>query len=315
MKTIIPLIVTMILLAGCGQLLQPMPTPDESAMATQVAAILTTMPTATVAAPVEPTQPLPTIQPTETLMPPTEEVKEAQPSPTATPEATPLPTETAQPSPTATPTLQPTPTLAFTPSPNDPVNRLGNPSWVDNMDRDNNWPTGSDQFTDIGFSDGVLYLKGLSTTDGWRLTWPELTNFYLEMTFQTDDCSANDRYGMIARVPESRNPDRGYLLGLTCDGRVSLRRWNASIGANGEMVNLIPWTAKAAVKAGDNQTNRLGLMAIGDRLIVYVNGELIGEVKDDTFPKGYFGVFVGARDTANFTIKVDQVRYWENPTP
>ncbi len=314
MKKIIPLIFTMILLAGCGGLLQPMPTPDESTMATQVAAILTTMPTATSPVLVEPTQPLPTIQPTETQAQPTEEIKQPEPSPTtAAPEATPLPTETAQPSPT--PTQQPTATLAFTPSPNDPVVRLGNPSWVDNMDRDNNWPTGGDKFTDIGFSDGVMYLKGLSTTDGWRLTWPELTNFYLEMTFQTDDCSANDRYGMIVRVPESRNPDRGYLLGLTCDGKVSLRRWNASVGANGEMVNLIPWTAKAVIKAGSNQTNRLGLMAIGDRLIVYANGELVGEVKDNTFPKGYFGVFVGARDTANFTIKVDQVRYWENPTP
>ncbi len=56
-------------------------------------------------------------------------------------------------------------------------------------------------------------------------------------------------------------------------------------------------------------------MAIGDRLIVYVNGELVGEARDNTFGKGYFGVFVGARDTEKFTIKVDQVRYWENPTP
>ncbi|MEN4011769.1 MAG: hypothetical protein AB1453_02155 [Chloroflexota bacterium] len=311
MRKIIFLIIVMsIILVGCGILLQPMPTPDEATIATQVAAILTAMPTPTGVAQVEPTPPLPTIPPTETPVQPPE-VEKPLPTPTATLEPTPTPT--LQPSPT--PTVQPTPTLAFTPPPNDPANRLGNPSWVDNMDTDRNWPTGEDRFTDIGFSDGVMFLKGLSTADGWRMTWHELTNAYIEMTFQTEDCSTNDRYGMIVRVPESRNPDRGYLLGFTCDGRVSLRRWNASVGAQGEMFSLIPWTANAAIRAGDNQTNRMGLMVIGDRLIVYANGQLVGEVKDDTFPKGYFGVFVGARDTANFTVKVDQVRFWENPTP
>lgn len=314
MKKLIAAIFALFLAAGCGGLFQPMPTPDENTIATQVAAILTTMPTVTGEAEVQPTQPLPTIPPTETPPLPTEtsQPTEAIPSPTQPVEQpTAIPTETPMPSPTP----QPTATIAFTPSPNDPVARLGPASWTDNMDKDNNWPTGSDKFTEISFSDGVMFLTGLTTTDGWRLTWPQLTNFYLEMTFQTGNCSGNDRYGMIVRVPESRNPDRGYLAGLTCDGKVSLRRWDATVGAKGEMVNLIPWTAKSVVKTGSNQTNRLGLMAIGDRLIVYVNGELVGEARDNTFGKGYFGVFVGARDTEKFTIKVDQVRYWENPTP
>ncbi len=314
MKKMIAAIFALFLLAGCGGVFQPMPTPDEDTIATQVAAILTTMPTATEEAGLQPTQPLPTIPPTETLPLPTDTAEPTPLPPTPTEpvtEPTPLPTETPLPSPTP----QPTATIAFTPSPNDPVARLGPATWTDNMDRDNNWPTGGDPFTEISFSDGVMFLTGLTTTDGWRLTWPELTNFYLEMTFQTGNCGANDRYGMIVRVPESRNPNRGYLVGLTCDGKVSLRRWDATVGARGEMVNLIPWTAKSAVKSGANQTNRLGLMAIGDRLIIYVNGELAGEVRDDTFTKGYFGVFVGARDTEKFTIKVDQVRYWENPTP
>lgn len=320
-------LMALFLISGCNGLFQPMPTPSEDAVATQVAAILTTMPTATTESGGQPTQSLPTILPTETLPAPTETPEPTQPpvSPTETAaqpiasstetatQPTTAPTETLPP--TFTPTVQPTPTLAFTLSPNDPAARLGPASWTDNMDRDNNWPTGTDQFTEISFSDGVMFLTGLTTIDGWRLTWPELTDFYLEATFQTANCAANDRYGMIVRVPESRDPNRGYLVGLSCDGKVSLRRWDATVGARGEMVNLIAWTAKSAVKAGSNQTNRLGLMAIGDRLIVYVNGELVGEVRDNTFRKGYFGVFVGARDTEKFTIKVDQVRYWENPTP
>ena len=309
MKRWIPLILVAIMLAGCDLIRQAVPTPDDSMIATMVAQILTEMPTATEE--VLPTPELPTIPPTEIVEP----TPTITPLPPEVPTVPVVPTPTATPQPTPTPTVTLVPTVAFTPPPTDPAGKLGSPTFTDTMDRENRWPTGPDQFTGIEFRDNLMRLTGLSTVDGWRITIPELTNFYIEMTFRTENCSANDRYGMIARVPDSSNPDRGYLVGFSCDGRFSLRRWNASIGARGEMVNLIPWTSSAAINAGSNQTNRMGFMAVGDRLIVYANGQLLQEVKDTTFSKGYFGVFVGARDTDRFTVQVHQVRYWENPTP
>ncbi len=71
MKKWIAAIFGLFVLTGCGGLFQPMPTPDEDTIATQVAAILTTMPTATGEAGGQPTQPLPTIPPTETPLMPT----------------------------------------------------------------------------------------------------------------------------------------------------------------------------------------------------------------------------------------------------
>jgi hypothetical protein len=305
MKRIFPIILIAFLLAGCDLLAPVAPTPSDDDMATRVAQILTSMPTATSQIVIQsPTAGLPTVQPTDVLVP----VQEATQEPTTAPTEVLVATETP------TPTTTATPVNTATPSPNDPVARLGNASWVDDMNNGNNWPTGPDKYTAMEFKDGSMRLAGLSTTDGWRLSWPELTNFYLEMTFQTTDCKASDRYGMFARVPDGTNPDRGYLFGFTCDGQYSLRRWNASIGAKGEMVNLVKWTSSPAIKAGSNQTNKMGLMAVGDRLILYANGQLLNEVNDGTFHKGFFGVFVGAKETDNFTIRVDQVRYWENPS-
>jgi hypothetical protein len=55
-------------------------------------------------------------------------------------------------------------------------------------------------------------------------------------------------------------------------------------------------------------------MAVGDKLVLYANGVLLKEVKDGTFTEGSFGIFVGARETTNFTISVDEISYWKNPS-
>jgi len=305
-KAFILILVTAVLLSGCGLINTPTVVAPDSEMATRVAQILTSQPTATSDTGGKiPTPMLPTVMPTATTGPAITEPPTSEPTQVVPPSETPTPTLTA----TAT---QPA-TSTYVPPASDPTTKLGSPSWSDQMDNSNAWPTGADQFTDVNFVDGAMRLTGLSTTDGWRMTYPEETNFYLEAVFQVNDCKSNDRYGVIARVPVVTSPDRGYLFGFTCDGRYSLRRWNASIGAKGEMVNLVDWKSSSAINAGSSQTNRLGLMAIGDLLVLYANGQQLTEVRDATFATGYFGMFVGARETTNFTVNVNQVRVWENP--
>lgn len=308
------MILASLLLAACGA--GPAPT-DDAALATKVAEMLTAMPIATGQAGAQPTdepKPLPTetsLAATPTILvitatpQPTQEVSPTSVPPTATnlpPTPTPEPTATIQ---------GPTPTAVA----GDPRTRLGNPAWRDSMDNDNNWPTGSDKYTAIEFKDGNLLLSGLEPINGWRISWPELADFYLEMTVKTGTCSGSDQYGFITRVPEPTDPNQGYLVGLTCDGRYFLRKWDGETQPKGTMTNLIEYTSHSAIKAGANQTNRLGLMAVGSRLLVYVNGVLLGEAKDSQFSSGNFGLFVYARETDNFTIAVDEASYWENPTP
>ena len=314
------MILATLLLSACGTGGAP---PDDAELATKVAEMLTAMPTTTGQAGVFPTD-VPKPLPTQTSLPatPTIIVVTAAPDPTQVvsptavpPTATSVPaTATAEPTATAVPTATPqgpTPTTVA----GDPRTRLGNPAWRDTMDNDNNWPTGSDKYTAIEFKEGNLVLTGLEPINGWRLSWPELTDFYLEMTIKVGTCTGNDQYGFITRVPEPSDPNQGYLVGLTCDGRYFLRKWDGETLPKGTMTNLIEYTASTAIKAGANQTNRLGLMAVGSRLLVYVNGVLLGEAKDTQFSSGNFGLFVYARETDNLTISVDELSYWENPTP
>ncbi len=192
----------------------------------------------------------------------------------------------------------------------EPETPFGNPTWQDTFENDLNWPLGANTFTDLQIDNRVLTLTGLSTKDGWRITWPSLEDFYLEATIKSGSCSGTDRYGLIARVPDPEEADRGYLLGVTCSGKYSLRKWDGL-----HMTNLIDWTASPTIQAGANQTNRLGLLAVGNHLSVYINGALLKEITDSSFAKGSFGLFVGANTTAKYSINVTDIAYWENPKP
>lgn len=328
MKKIIPVFLVLVfLLSACGA--GAPEAPSDGDMATRVAAILTAMPTGTGEAPAQTSEAplLPTIAPTST---PTTavEVLTAIPGDTATPQpVAETPTATVE-GPQATPTENLTPVPTFTPqggatqaptataSADDPRVKLGSPAWTDTMDSSGNWPTGDSDYTRIEFSGGSMLFTPLKTIAGWRLTWPKLDNQYIEMSVRSGKCSGNDSYGIIFRVPELNDPDQGYLLGMSCEGKYSLRLWDGRDGAKGKMTTLIPWTASDQILAGADQLNRLGVMMIGNRLLVYINGKLVREANDSTFKEGYFGVFAAQGDAkTEFTIRVEEISYWKNPQP
>jgi hypothetical protein len=217
-------------------------------------------------------------------------------------------------------TSTPPPTLtapASTLAAGDPRLRLGNPAFSDPMDNGNNWPSGIDPagFTSLVYNNGQMQLTSLKTRSGWRLSTygTDLTDFYVEMRISTLACKGNDRYGIYFRVPNKSLNNQGYWFGFTCDGRYALQKWDGTASPDGVVTNLIYWTNNSAINAGSNQTNRLGVMAIGSRIYLYANGKLLAQRDDSTWLQGAFGIFVGARETSNLTILVDQVDVWRNP--
>lgn len=283
-----------VVLAGCGSPLAPA-TPETDELATRVSGTLTALPPAI-------TLP-PEIEPSATAPAFTESPEPTELPPTATLQLTPTP------SPTATPVASFTPLATPTLPSGDFRTQLGSPLWSDTFTSGAGWPLGEDDFTRAEVEDGSLALTGLSTSDGWRLTGREIEDFYLEMTVDTGSCSANDHYGLIFRVPELKAADRGYLAGFTCGGRYSLRAWDGE-----SMTSLIAATASSSIQAGSDRTNRMGVLADGDRLVLYANGIQLAELEDDTFTdSGFFGIFVGARQTEEFTIYVSEIAYWASP--
>ncbi len=319
MKRIVILIVlTSLVLAACSQ--QATPTASDAEMMTKVAQVLTNMPTATPTGQgpkvATATVGLPTVAPTgavKTTEPtkPAAQVTPATSSPTSKPPVVTATATSTQAVATATkPASSSTPTgPTATPASGDPRAKLGNPTWTDKMSNGNNWPTGADPsgYTEIAFNNGFMELTSLKPIDGWRLTFERTANAYLEMTVNSGSCLAKDRYGVIVRVPSSADANRGYLFGFTCDGKFAIRKWD---GAANSMTNFINWKVNSAINAGADKTNRLGVMMQGNKLSLFANGVLVGEVTDNTWSEGTFGIFAGAQESAQYTLKVDDISYW-----
>jgi len=294
MRKVIPFLLAVVWLTAACNVSAPSSAPSAAGVdrvATSVSGTMTAL--APAEAPEVPTQALPATAPTQ-----------APPTALSAPSETASPTDTPTQAVTETQTIAPTATLSST----DPRASLGSPTWEDNFKNDKNWRMGEDPFTKVEVEDNTLLLTGRTTTDGWRLTWPTIQDFYLEMTAKTGSCTGSDHYGLFFRVPDKSDPTDGYLLGFSCDGRYQLRQWDGE-----KMKVLVSPTSSPAIHAGADQTNRLGVRADGERLALYANGVLLEELTDDTYDEGGFGMFVGARKTDGFTIHVTNIAYWDNP--
>lgn len=306
MKKIIFSLTIVILLAGCS-MMPTAPVDQDVDLSTRVAQILTENPDTSAVLPVSEISETPAVLMPSTATPtalveetavPTEDPATKTPLPTMTP----LPSET----PTITPTLPPTPM----PPASDPRLKLGTASSTDTFTAGNQWvwPIGQDEFSFNEIKDGSMTMRGEGTTSGWRLPAVQGgSNLYIEGTFKTGTCAGKDTYGIIFRVPIRSEADRGYFFAVSCDGMYRLWLWD---GKTKKATTLIWWKASDAILTGSDQTNRLGVMTTGEKIELYINGVLVGDATDATFPGGYFGVYVDPDATEKFTYSLEEMSYW-----
>lgn len=196
---------------------------------------------------------------------------------------------------------------------NDPGKFLGEATWTDEMDSPQNWPVGDDEFSSGYFNNGYYYMTSLGVEDGWRLASTDpFSDGYIEVFFSTETCKSDDHYGIIFRVPELKEPNKGYLFGITCGGKYSLRKWDGTIGDNGTLSYIKRWRNNNFINIGDYQNNVLGVMTDGNNIKLFINGQLVDVIEDSSIEGEHFGVFVGWEQTESFTVLIDKASYWLN---
>ncbi len=277
MKKTISGILLLILLSACGR--QPAPGSTIDTVATSVQATLMAVPTNT-----------------EVVLPATE-----------TPVPQPTPTETFPPAATETQTATPTVVTE------DYRNTLGLPVWTDSLDNCSTFGLCTpyeDDYSKVSVSGGSLFMQSKASQGFriWRLTYPRPQNMYIEATFDTQNCSGSDLYGLVFRAKDYSS-GQGYYLGFTCDGRYGLSRWDGS-----GVTSVFGLAQSDAINAGSNQANRIGVIADGDTFRVYANGKFIQEIKDSGIgSEGHIGVYLAGNETAGFTIEMTEIAYWNLP--
>jgi len=182
---------------------------------------------------------------------------------------------------------------------------FGPPTWRDTFKNANNWYLLETANTEFKVNNGALTMEA---TPGGREEWGLATHaaiqdFYMQVEFRTgEQCSGKDRYGLLFRAP---NPNAGYVFGFSCEGRYRIYKWD---GRN--YTPLQEWTASQAILSGANQTNRLGVWANGSILKLYANNILLAEIRDSTYLKGRFGLFIAAAESDPFKVFVEEIAYW-----
>jgi hypothetical protein len=231
--------------------------------------------------------------------------------PSATPSSTPLP-----PTPSAIPTDTPGPTATITIPPlppDDPRNglslNLAFPDYGDTFVDRFTWGELSDPGAVNTWEDGRLKTSDL-LADGfiwWSGTLPDAAagDFFAEVTAEIQDCAGKDAAGFAGRIG-GVNLNSGYTLEISCDGHYRLREFS-----EGAVTILRDWTAAEAIVQGPDATNRLGLLAQGDRITPFINGVALGPaVQDPSLGYGTFGLYAMARETPGVVVIYDDFALW-----
>lgn len=275
-KIITLLLITSFLLAGCslpGQSVEP----TADIVATQVAQMLTGSATEQDA------------PPTETVAPPPTETVEVE-------------------EPTLTPTVTLTPTL--TPGADDPAQRLGDPAWTSDFNgSDSAWDFEADQAT-FATANGFLNLTAKKNANwhSWYMSSPKLKNAYVESMIQLSNCSGNDRFGLGVR--SSSDGQEFYFMGITCEGKWGFFRMAKDVNIN----QIVGFQTADQLSNGTNNPHRVGIWMEGSEFTFYIDGEKVGTANDATLSSdGFTGFLIAFANTPGFTVKVDELKYWNVP--
>jgi hypothetical protein len=233
-------------------------------------------------------------------------------TPTAAPEETEEPADTGG--------EAPAPTATFTPvvlGPPDlyPDLVFDGRHFVDSFDDPQPWYDMSgmlpdSQYLNLEILDGQMHVTGkLGEWETWWLSGYTLNDYYIEMEVESGDCEDNDAYGMIVRASQHGEPTRGYIFGMTCDGRVYAKRL-VSVDPYVAISILNP-TESHFINSGPNQTNILGVWAEDNALEIYINHYYFTVIYDDTFEWGRYGVYVKAGGESDYTYTTNEIRVWE----
>jgi len=186
--------------------------------------------------------------------------------------------------------------------------RGNEPGYTDDFRRaDDRWPTIEDEDGAIAFANRGLNFR-IDTPHYARWTAnQEIANLNpgdvlaeVEVTHAAGAFDAT--YGLLVRFVDN---DNYYYFGVSRAGTYSF--WRALAG---EWTKLVDWTATAAIDSEEGATNRLGVLAQGDRFLLLVNDTPLAEVTDGAFAAGGVGLYAGAYAEAGLDVTFDNLDVW-----
>lgn len=257
---------------------------------------------------------------TDTALPPTEAPPSATPTKPPLPSETPTPTQgEPQPEQSQPTNTQPAPTASTTPADiYDPSKTYGEPDYENPMEFPNYWEWATagtstlpnTEYIRLQFDDGNLLVTGKRFNwSTWWFSAHYVRDGFIEMTYNTEECSGEDAYGMIFRGPPHKaGVSYGYIVFLTCDGQFGMYRLDDA--DPWQVEDLVEVQSSSAIDSGSDLENVIGVRLNGDQFTIYANGIRVAQVEDDTFENGRLGVFVRSARPNIYTYRLQNLAFW-----
>jgi hypothetical protein len=152
------------------------------------------------------------------------------------------------------------------------------------------WEIGEYSIGGVGYDTGEYFIR-CDNNDGyiWGQRFEWFGDVTIELTTRQASGPDNDNtgYGVMCRV--NYDPDvgglNGYAFLVAGDGFYKVARY-----VEGDSYDLVEWTESVSVRQGSG-SNNLRVICSGDQLTFYVNGVLLAETWDETFPSGDVALF------------------------
>lgn len=186
--------------------------------------------------------------------------------------------------------------------------RDNDPDYSDDFgSEDDRWPTveyeqGSIAFARRGLNFRITAPNYALWTTGQEIAGLNPADMLVESEVVRRRGANNDTYGLLVRYVDN---DNFYYFGISGAGTFSFWRVVA-----GEWRALVEWTASTAILTADEDVNRLGVLAQGDRFLLLVNDVPVADVHDATFAAGGAGFYAGTYEQNDLDVTFDNMDVW-----
>ena len=172
----------------------------------------------------------------------------------------------------------------------------------DFSDSNSGWESGSFEAGEVGYKDGVYFV---TSTEKDAMMWGAAGRSFSNVIIDVDAVQVtapsnnNNDYGIMCRV--QFNGD-GYSFNISGDGFYSIQK------ASGDsFVDLVEWQESSAIRQGNNVTNHIRAVCDGEKLVLFVNNQLLAETTDSSFTEGDIALTATTYETSMTEIQFDNI--------
>jgi S1-C subfamily serine protease len=168
----------------------------------------------------------------------------------------------------------------------------------DFSDENSGWPVQSDATGSVGYFNDKFFIEvDEPTFYNWVNGGENLSDVVINVNTEVVQSTGNGEYGLICRYQDN---DNFYLLTITENSLYAI-----IMREKGSWVNLVDYSGFD--RQSDPKYSKIEASCIGNTLKLSVNGEILDQVKDNTFKNGDYGMIVGTDVKSGLRIAFDDL--------